>query len=369
MRGLLLGLVVAIAVGIFSPAVGQAADTSPSLYSCQPRDPKAADPPPQPQLPPEAAATLARAVESNDFKPVCPQGEVPQPTNTKSFPKAFVPEPQADTTAMAGISRVRGGRKRGPRKTASTSRTAIGSNWFSWAYGVQEFTVGKGVNGLWIWQTNEQPYIPYEESLAGAHSLAQLWASNESGAGCDSTAETGWSESAKLFGDVNPHLFVFGFDCNVPIDYAYVGSPNWVQSSGVAFPNMTVTHNDTFHVYGARMDGNNWWFYYDGQWLGYIPHSAWKYHFPSVIKRASAGGEVATPNYSTCADMGYAGLYGGNPGAAMFGEVWYEYNYNTQTARTNFLSQASDPSYYATGNWSSPPNHGYAFRYGGPGWC
>ena len=40
-----------------------------------------------------------------------------------------------------------------------------------------------------------------------------------------------------------------------------------------------------------------------------------------------------TVNHSTCADMGYAGLFGGNPGAAMFSSVWYEYNYNTQSAQ------------------------------------
>jgi hypothetical protein len=117
------------------------------------------------------------------------------------------------------------------------------------------------------------------------------------------------------------------------------------------------------------MDGNNWWIYYDGQWVGYIPHSAWTYRFPGVITEAQAGGEVMTVNYSTCADMGYAGLYGGNPGAAMFGQVWVEFNYNTQSALTDLLSYSNDPSYYATGNWSSGTNHGYAFRYGGPGWC
>jgi hypothetical protein len=117
------------------------------------------------------------------------------------------------------------------------------------------------------------------------------------------------------------------------------------------------------------MTGNNWWIYYDGQWVGYIPHSRWAYYFPNVINEAQAGGEVMTVNYSTCADMGYNALFGGNPEAAMFSSVWYEYNYNTQSANTDLSSYSSDPSNYATGNWSSPPNHGYAFRYGGPGWC
>jgi hypothetical protein len=88
-----------------------------------------------------------------------------------------------------------------------------------------------------------------------------------------------------------------------------------------------------------------------------------------VVTEAAAGGEVATVNYSTCADMGYAGLFGGNPGAAMYSAVWYEYNYNTASKLAELSSGSTDPSYYATGNWAYPPNHGYAFRYGGPGWC
>ena len=220
-------------------------------------------------------------------------------------------------------------------------------------------------------QTNEQPYIPTGESELGAHSSGQLWAIKHGGGGCISTAETGWSESLGQFKDVKPHLFVYSLDCGGNGLYSSneYGGFNWVQSSAVTFPNQALTNNDTFHVYGARMTGNNWWIYYDGQWVGYIPHSRWSYMYPNVITQAQAGGEVMTVNHSTCADMGYAGLYGGNPGAAMFSNVWYEYNYNTQSANADLSSYSSDPSYYATGNWAYPPNHGYAFRYGGPGWC
>src|SRR4029078_276041 len=98
---------------------------------------------------------------------------------------------------------------------------------------------------------------------------------------------------------------------------------------------MVVTHNDKFHVYGARMDGNNWWFYYDGQWVGYIPHNAWSYLFPNYLDYSAYGGEVATAEKYTCADMGYNGLFGSNPEAAMFGDTWYEYNYNTKTQLAN----------------------------------
>jgi hypothetical protein len=372
-------MVVAVAVSMLVPAAGQAAETSQSLYDCQPRDPKAADPPPLPVLPPEVAASMRAAIASDEFEPVCPEGEVPEPTGTKQFPKMSPPamsSAKADASAAGPAStrrsRVWGGRKHGkkaPRATAS--RAAYNGYWYSWSQGQQTYSPSKGINGLFIQQTNELPYIPTGESELGSHSSGQLWAIDNGGGGCFSTAETGWSESIGQFKDANPHLFVYSIDCGVGNAYSSneYGGINWVQSSAVTFPNQVLTHNDAFHVYGARMTGNNWWIYYDGQWVGYIPHSSWHYRFPSVINEVQAGGEVMTVNYGTCADMGYAGLYGGNPGAAMFSSVWYEYNYNTQSALTNLYSYSSDPSYYATGNWAYPPNHGYAFRYGGPGWC
>jgi hypothetical protein len=357
-------LLAVAAASLLAASSAEAAYTPPSFYDCQPRSPKAASPPPQPVLPPQVAALVDDAVEADQFAPVCPAGEVPQPTRAARTPKmrARVPDVAPPRVAGRGLR----GRRRGRRTSLATaSREAFGGYWYSWAEGYQLFNGSKGVNGLWVVQTNEQPYIPYSESLAGGHSLGQLWAIRETQSGCWSTAETGWIETA-TYGDVSPHLFVAAFDCGAFLGYANKGLP-WVQSSGVVFPGSVLTHNDTFHVYGARMDGNNWWIYYDGQWVGYIPHSAWSSLFPAVLTEIQAGGEVATPAFSTCADMGYAGLFGSNPGAAMFSDVWYEYNYNTQTSSAYMKKWASD-SRYSTGHWDAG-YPGSEFRYGGPGWC
>jgi hypothetical protein len=376
-RGFRLGLLIAVAVSALVPAVGQAAYTSSSLYDCEPRDPNIASPPPQPDLPPGVEAKLAKAIAGDHFEPVCPAGEVPEPTRIPQLQKKL--PPARSNSAGAVASRVRGGRyfapsgrtqgRRSPGATAS--RSAINGYWYSWSLGRQTYSVKKGVNSLLAVQTNEQPYIPTGENELGSHSSAQIWAIKDNGGGCISTAETGWSESLGQFKDVSPHLFVYSLDCGGSGVYSSneFGGFYWVQSSAVTFPNQVLTHNDAFHVYGARMTGNNWWIYYDGQWVGYIPHSRWSYQFPNVITEAQAGGEVMTVNNLTCADMGYNALFGGNPEAAMFSNVWYEYNYNTLSANTDLYSYSSDPSNYATGNWAYPPNHGYAFRYGGPGWC
>jgi hypothetical protein len=253
---------------------------------------------------------------------------------------------------------------------ASASRWYNGAGyWYSWAYGEQAgLSPSKGYNGMFTVQTNEQPYIPYEESLENSHSLAQLWGHDEEG-GCDSYVEIGWTESAGQFeGNYEPHLFVSVWDCGIWLGYQGIEeTPYWHQSSGIVWPGSVLTHNDKFHVYGMRMDGNNWWFYYDGQWVGYVANEAWKHLFPTHLTRGQAGGEVATKAQYTCADMGYAAQFGTQESAAMFGEVWYEYNYQQSSELAKMYPQASDGANYITGNWSGTP--GYAFRYGGPGWC
>jgi hypothetical protein len=337
----------------------QAVETPSDLYVCKPKAKHIAPPPSPPKLPTKVEAQLPATIEDNEFKRVCPVGEVPYSTipTGQMLPSKLPPKGARSTS-------------RGIKAQATASREQRPSGaWYSWATGRQTgLSAAKGYNGIWAWQTNERPYIPYEESMAGSHSLAQLWGVREYG-GCTSYAEIGWTESAGQFnGNTEPHLFIAGNDCGQSLGYMSVGNPNWVQSSAVVWPGAVVTYNDKFHAYGARMDGNNWWFYYDGQWVGYIKHAAWTKLFPGYLTRGEAGGEVATNNKWTCADMGYGALLGTHPWAAMFSDVWYEYNYQTQVELAKLSPHSSDPNNYVTGNWYEGVP-GAEFRYGGPGWC
>ena len=363
MRGFLfaLGVAALAALGAAVPAAAEAPETSPALYDCRPRNPKMADPPPQPDLPPHVEAGLAEAKASGELEPRCPQGEVPFPEWAGGV-HDVVPA-RGGTQGGASISRSKR-RQRG--KGAAISREVHGAHWYSYAIGMQEFSWSKNVTALWAYQTNEAPYVEYSGKDSG-HSLGQIWALRDIGGGCFSSAETGWRVDPADYGDPFPHLFMFAFDCGAPLGYAYKGLP-WQQSSGVVFPGMAVSHNDVFHVYGARLDGNNWWFYYDGHWVGYIPNSAWKTMFPWFATITYAGGEVATIQHNTCTDMGYGGLFGTHPWAAMFSDVWYEYENNKKASSSYMTAYHSDPWNYSVGNWSAG-HPGSEFRYGGPGWC
>ncbi len=231
---------------------------------------------------------------------------------------------------------------------------------------MQHFVQGANVYAQFASMTVEQPYIDYTHGVTGAHSLGQIWTMAKPDPSHLSDVETGWIEDAGQFNGTIPHLFISLFDYNNFVGFVGgVGtSIPWVQSSSVAFPDMALSaSNTTSHTFGTELYGGNWWIYYDGQWVGYLPPSAWTSFFPNSVTDIASGGEVATPEASTCTDMGYNGLFGSNSNAASDTTNYYLGASGMQN--TAFTPYASDPSNYSTGNWIG----GYSFKYGGPGWC
>ncbi|HEV2997874.1 MAG TPA: neprosin family prolyl endopeptidase [Solirubrobacteraceae bacterium] len=353
----------------FSPASALALRRPGALFRCHALAPTTAKAPPQPEFP---AGSVARneidQIERTRLYPeLCPGGEVPQSTITAAELGSVAPPAPAPTSGQGRryirpATRGEGGAGAGGARAA---RTSIQGYWYSWSIGYQGFKAGDNVYAEFAVQSNEQPYIDYTHGITEAHSLGQIWAIYNPGA-CQSTVETGWAENGGLYNDVQPHLFLYAFDCGVGLGYISTETPGWVQVSPLVYPEMIVTHNDVFHTYGVELYAGNWWLYYDGQWVGYLRPSAWKRSFPSSVWKIQAGGEVATPEYATCTDMGYAGEYGTNGTAAMFREVWYLGAGGGIYA--NMYGYNSDPSQYDLGNWGAG-YPGWQFRYGGPGWC
>ena len=250
----------------------------------------------------------------------------------------------------------------------STAEASTEGYRYSWALGYQNYPAHKHVNGFWVMQQNAQPQVDAasEASASLAHSVGQLWAIARRGPSCMSDVEMGWTVSSGQYGDLQPHLFIYAWDCGVGLGYVGQSSIPWVQYSDTIAPNAILPHDSRLHAYGVKLNEGNWWFYYDGQWLGYIPRSAWSRFFPSAIEEGEAGGEVAAPEYEPCTPMGNGSHYGTDPGAALVGAVWYQRGDIGAEARLR--SYASDAAMYTTGRWR-PGRPGTRFRYGGPGWC
>ena len=264
-RGFRLGLLIAVAVSVLVPAVGQAAYTSSSLSTTASRETRTSpSPPPQPDLPPEVRSQVGRGdrerrLRSRSARPAKCRSRPGSARIQKRLPTAPALSDGRPRPAGRGAGRRFAGRPeawkagRGDGVVAERNRRLLVLVVRS---ATSNYLASKGVNSLFAVQTNEQPYIPTGENELEPTARLRSGRSSEGGAGCFSTAETGWSESIGQFKDVEPaSLRVFdrlrrwrGYSSN-----AY-GGHYWVQSSGVMFPNQALTHNDVFHVYGARMD-------------------------------------------------------------------------------------------------------------------
>jgi hypothetical protein len=250
---------------------------------------------------------------------------------------------------------------------SATPEASAGDYRYSWALGYQRYPARTHVTGFWALQQNAQPDLAAaNEGLASpAHSIGQVWAIARHGSSCMSDVEMGWTVSSGQYGDLQPHLFVYAWDCGVGLGYVGQSSIPWVQYSDEIAPNAVLPHDSRLHLYGMDLYQGNWWFYYDGEWLGYIPSSAWTRFFPSRIQEGEVGGEIATPQNAACAAMGNEGLLGTDRHAALVGDVWYQHG---GTKRTALLRSFSNDTMYRTGNWQHG-QPGPQFRYGGPGWC
>jgi hypothetical protein len=351
-------------------------------FTCQPAPitPGNIEAPPSP--PPSVIAHTTATPATDHLTVPCPSGEVPYPTPTDgvdtnvTVTKALPPvDSQATPTTTAGTARYAApGRGVSPRVKrrgahAQLSRVYEHGDYYSWAGAFQD-PPGGDVSQVWDYQTNQDPNV-FFHNQPGSHSLSQLWAINSED-GNDSTVEEGWTEAPLTpYNDVSPHLFVARADCGVYSDGGYVGISGstipWVQTSSTVYPNMVVTHDDYTHSYAVWRDSsNNWHFYYDGEWFGYIPSYAWSCRFPTNVNDVQFGGEVATPEYETCTDMGN-GTSG--PNAADHEYTYWVNNSNGEPG--NFIDNhviQSDPE-YIQGEWQGGDGFVWGFRYGGTGWC
>ena len=222
--------------------------------------------------------------------------------------------------------------------------------------------------------------------LNSEFSLGQIWVVGGSGAGLQ-TLEVGTQKYRDLYGDYNPHLFIYSTRGGyAPGTGCYNNTcGDFVQVSSSFYPGMGLSPVSVYNgtQYEANMhwfkdmDGGSWWLNFQGQWIGYYPRGL----YSAVINRAAIidfGGEIIDNrnlNLHTSTDMG----------SGSFPAAWYQkaaymrllrYNYATTTnpntvwytAATGLTTSRSDPACYDIAYYNNDANWGSYFFYGGPGY-
>lgn len=374
-------LTVVVVAALFMPSAAaqagyadrQSLDGDDRAYTCEAPVRDMAVAPPPPKFSPDKQDAIDQQSRLLAADPDCPEGTVvtprvaEEPKGSPVLAEAQVVA-QSDTKgfASATTSAPRGAPKRrkrlgseGRHPTAKLQRVYQYGAWYWYAGGFQFVPSQQSTYALFGQQSNEKPYIQY--SNATEHSISQLWGIDETPGGAGSTQELGWRVSFSSYGDLEPHLFVYHFDGGVPTGYGQ----GLIPYTNVVGNGSVLPHNDTFHTYGIQRSGDNWWFYYDGYWIGYLPRSAYSRYWNAGFTRVDAGGEVQSSNSNTCGDMG---SYGPIPGTSATAAMWRQlYRIRGDSNASVFLNLAAnqpDPSQYSLGFFT-----GSSFRYGGGGYC
>jgi hypothetical protein len=143
-----------------------------------------------------------------------------------------------------------------------------------------------------------KPYLDKQDW----HTLAEIAVSSADG---QQTIEAGWNIDRALYGNDDPHLFVFNWVDGV--GQGYNSFSNYVPATTASIkPAATLAYGTTHkfniqHKYDA--DGGKWWIALDDEWIGEFPDSIWDNEFTQT-GRVQFFGEVAGSTPYPCSQMG-----------------------------------------------------------------
>ncbi|MFI5959355.1 neprosin family prolyl endopeptidase [Cryptosporangium sp. NPDC051539] len=224
-----------------------------------------------------------------------------------------------------------------------------------------------------------KPYVQWSNEF----SLGQLWLARGSGAGLQ-TVEAGVQVLKDLYGDWEPHVFIYYTTCGYTRSGANVGGYNtdvggFVQASTTVFPGMNVALSvPGGPAYDLRLkvqlfDGN-WWIQVGDQWMGYYPASLYNAAgLQSQSDLADWGGEIvddsATHPEPTKTWMGSGAFPPGGFGwAAYMRNLAYQSDpAGTMTPLQGAPSVTNPASYDIVTDFSGTSTWGSNFYFGGPG--
>lgn len=226
-----------------------------------------------------------------------------------------------------------------------------------------------------------RPFVQWSNEF----SLGQLWVTAGSGFGTDlQTVEVGAQTYKDIYGDWNPHLFIFYTTNNYTASGNNLGGYNrdvagWVQVSQTAFPGMRLAESvagGNQYDLGIKVTlfSGNWWVRIGNEWMGYYPASLFSTAgLRNRAGRVDWGGEIVDDAAShpepTATWMG-SGRFpaAGWQGAAFMRNLRYQTDAaGTMTGYQGFLSATNPNAYQIAADFGGSTTWGSYFYWGGPG--
>lgn len=213
--------------------------------------------------------------------------------------------------------------------------------------GAYQFAVADGSN---MFMTVSRPAL----AAADSHSLGEMAASS---ADSKNYVEVGWTVDRGLFGDLEPHLFVYHWVNGLPTCYNGCGFVPFANAASVR-AGMTLRPSSATPQFTIQHFQGNWWVGFNGVFFGYFPDSLWGGAFTKV-GLAQWFGEVAADSATPCTDMGN-GLFASSPSSSTAAAI----GFIGGPAANIGLTTTTNPSLYSATLTSSNTVH-----FGGPGAC
>jgi hypothetical protein len=112
--------------------------------------------------------------------------------------------------------------------------------------------------------------------------------------------EVGWNVSRNIYGDDEPHLFVYSWTNGVQGCY---NTCNFLSYAGAVKPG-TALKPGSSKQFGIRVFEGHWYVYYDRVAIGVFPASTWAAYPFTKIKTAQWFGEITAKVAQSCTQMG-----------------------------------------------------------------
>jgi hypothetical protein len=224
----------------------------------------------------------ASPVSTLHFKPVCPEFRVPvskmAPYRGPKGNPLFASDPTEevfrvpDQAEFVRSHLLKFEEVYGRPKPPADDPPCDGKFWYGACFYYGSAGFEKVADGAGMTQAIEKPaYVNVDGSLTQGHTLDEVAVMD--GNSIVNTVELGWFVSRDVYGDDDPHIFVYHWVQGAQTCYDDCG---WQQYSNTYAPQMNLGSAVGKQVYiGYVFFEGNWWAWFDDQWMGFFPGSLW----------------------------------------------------------------------------------------------